>query len=130
MADRMAVQLEETGANGLSREEALVDLRTTLDWLGGDVQYIEAEIDPDVEMCTITKAFDNSKVIVANNIKGYPGVRMISNLYSRKERVCRFHGCEEFRDIKRQLIQQVNNPSPRIRSGVTGWALPVFEKVG
>ena len=45
MADRMAVQLEETGANGLSREEALVDLRTTLDWLGGDVQYIEAEID-------------------------------------------------------------------------------------
>ena len=41
MADRMAVKLEEQGANGLTREEALVDLRTTLDWLGDDVQYID-----------------------------------------------------------------------------------------
>ncbi len=112
MADRMALKLEETGANGLTREEALTDLRTTLEWLGDDVQYIDGEVDPLVEMCTITKAFDNSKVIVANNIKGYPGVRMISNLYSRKERVNRFHGVEDFRDIKYQLLDQVSNPIP------------------
>ena len=56
MADQMAVKLEEKGANGLTREEALVDLRTTLDWLGDDVQYIDGEVDPLVEMCTITKA--------------------------------------------------------------------------
>ena len=58
------------------------------------------------------KAFDNSKVIVANNIKGYPGVRMISNLYSRKERVNKFHGVEDFRDIKHQLLNQGTNPIP------------------
>ena len=46
MADQMAVKLEEKGANGLTREEALVDLRTTLDWLGDDVQYIDGEVDP------------------------------------------------------------------------------------
>ena len=46
------------------------------------IQYIDAEVDPIVEMCTITKKFDNSNVIVANNIKGFPGGRMISNLYS------------------------------------------------
>ena len=84
MADRMVVDLPEKGANGMTREEALVDLRSTLEWLGDDVQYIDAPVDPHVEMCTITKAFDNSKVIVANNVKRYPGVRMISNLYSRK----------------------------------------------
>ena len=112
MADRIAIKLEEKGANGLTREEALTDLRTTLEWLGEDVQYINSEVDPLVEMCTITKAFDNSKVIVANKIKGYPGVRMISNLYSRKERVNRFHGVEDFRDIKYQLLKQVSNPIP------------------
>ena len=69
MADRMAVKLEEKGANGMTREEALVDLRSTLDWLGDDVHYINAPVDPHVEMCTSTKAFDKSKVIIANNIK-------------------------------------------------------------
>lgn len=112
MADRMVVDLPEKGANGMTREEALVDLRSTLEWLGDDVQYIDAPVDPHVEMCTITKAFDNSKVIVANNVKRYPGVRMISNLYSRKERVCKFHNCADFRDIKLQLLQQNANPVP------------------
>ena len=83
-----------------------------MEWLGDDVQYIDAPVDPHVEMCTITKAFDNSKVIVANNVKRYPGVRMISNLYSRKERVCKFHNCADFRDIKLQLLQQNANPVP------------------
>ena len=112
MSDRMTVKLEDQRFSSLTRGEALVDLRSTLEWLGDDVHYINAEVDPHVEMCTITKAFDNSKVIVANKIKGYPNVRMISNLYSRKERVCLFHGCDDFRNIKFQLLKQVENPIP------------------
>jgi gallate decarboxylase subunit C len=108
-----------------SREDALVNLRATLEWLGDDVAYIDAPVDPIVEMCTITKAFDNSKVIVANNVKGFPGVRMISNLYSRKDRVCRFHGVEEFKDAKFKVLENLANPiKPRVVKDA-----PVHEQV-
>ena len=104
----MAARLKPKG--GTTREDALVNLRATLDWLGGDVHYIENEVDPIVEMCTITKAFDNAKVIVANNIKGFPGVRMISNLYSRKDRVCRLYGKDDFKALKFDVLHAMNNP--------------------
>ena len=105
----MAAKLKKVGTDK-TREEALVNLRSTLEWLGEDVHTIENEVDPIVEMCTITKAFDNSKVLLANNIKGFPGVRMISNLYSTKERVCRLHGLEEFRDLKFNVLSAMENP--------------------
>ena len=104
MATRLKSKSDKT------REEALVNLRSTLEWLGDDVQYIDNEVDPIVEMCAITKAFDNSKVMVANNIKGFPNTRMISNLYSRKERVCRFHGMDEFKDLKFNVLDAMRNP--------------------
>lgn len=44
----------------------------TLDWLGGDVHHIEQPVDPVLEMTAITKAFDGSKVLVADNVTGYP----------------------------------------------------------
>ena len=79
---------EETG-----RIEALKSLRTTLDWLGDEVHSIQNEVDPVIEMTAITKAFDGSKALLAENIKGYPNVRMYSNLYATPEhqrtRACR-----------------------------------------
>jgi 3-polyprenyl-4-hydroxybenzoate decarboxylase len=112
MPDTMTTTWNDRGANGMTRREAMVDLRSTLAWLGDDVKYINAEVDPVVEMITITKAFDNSKVFVANNIKGFPGVRMIANLYSRKERVSRFHGVTDFRQIKNRILHNIANPIP------------------
>ena len=107
MATRMKSKRDKSEK---TRQEALVNLRSTLEWLGDDVHYIENEVDPIVEMCTITKAFDNSKVLLANNIKGFPGVRMISNLYSTKERVCRLHGQEAFSDLKFNVLRAMENP--------------------
>ena len=56
----MAARLKPSGDK--TRVEALRNLRSTLEWLGDDVHYIGGEVDPIVEMCSITKAFDNSKV--------------------------------------------------------------------
>src|SRR5262249_16159716 len=100
-----------------ARTPALRALRSTLEWLGDDVHYIANEVDPVVEMCTITKAFDNSKALVANRIKGYPGVRMISNLYSTKARTAKLHGMAEFKDIKLKILDCIRNPiAPKIVS--------------
>ncbi len=95
---------------GPSREEALASYRTTLDWLGDEVHYIENEVDPIIEMTAITKAFDGSKVLVANNITDYPGVRMISNLYATAERTAKIFGVDEYKDIKHRILDAYRNP--------------------
>src|SRR5262245_43594273 len=57
---RASVQFHYRMTDDADRIEALRCLRSTLKWLGDDVHYIRNEVDPIVEMCTITKAFDNS----------------------------------------------------------------------
>ena len=113
----MIVQFHYNRNEDTTRTKALRSLRSTLDWLGDDVHYIKNEVDPVVEMCTITKAFDNSKALIANKVKGYPGVRMISNLYSTKARTAKLHGMDEFRDIKFKILDCIRNPiAPKIVS--------------
>ena len=96
------------------REAALIDLRHTLDWMGDEVHVIGAPVDPIVEMAAISKAFDNSKALVAENVRGYPDARLISNLWATKERCARLFGVDEFRDIKFKLLDSLRAPiAPR-----------------
>ncbi|MPY68968.1 MAG: hypothetical protein GEU92_02660 [Alphaproteobacteria bacterium] len=107
----MATRLKSKAGEDKTRIEALRNLRSTLEWLGDDVFYLDRdEVDPVVEMCTLTKAFDSSKVLVANRVKGYPDTRMISNLYSRKDRVCRFLNTETYPDTKFAVLDALKNP--------------------
>ena len=92
------------------RIEALKSLRTTLDWLGDEVHSIENEVDPVIEMTAITKAFDGSKALVAENIKNYPNARMYSNLYATPERTARLFGVGEYKDIKHKILDAYCNP--------------------
>ena len=95
-----------------SREEALVNLRSTLDWLGNEVHHIEHPVDPVLEMTAITKSFDGSKVLIADNVAGYPDARMYSNLYATPERTARLFGVEAYKDIKQAILTAYQNPIP------------------
>ncbi len=96
------------------REAALVDLRHTLDWMGDEIHVIEAPVDPIVEMAAISKAFDNSKALVAETVRGHPDARLISNLWATKERCARLFGVDEFKDIKFKLLESLRAPiAPR-----------------
>ena len=92
------------------RIEALKSLRTTLDWLGDEVHSIANEVDPVIEMTAITKAFDGTKALVAENIKDYPNARMYSNLYATPERTARLFGVGEYKDIKHKILDAYCNP--------------------
>ena len=100
------------GGDDAGRVEALKSLRTTLDWLGDDVHNIENEVDPLIEMTAITKAFDGSKALVANNIKDYPNTRMYSNLYATQERTAKIFGVSAYKDIKHKILDAYRNPLP------------------
>jgi len=47
------------------------------------------------------------RMLVANKIKGYPDVRMISNLYSTKARTAKLHGMRDFHDIKFKILDSI-----------------------
>ena len=106
----MATKVKTKGDK--TREEALVNLRSTLEWLGEEIHYIENPVDPVLEMCAITKAFDGSKALVANNITNYPDVRMISNLYATQERTAKLLGADEFKNTKFKILEAVDNSIP------------------
>jgi UbiD family decarboxylase len=61
-------------------------------------------------MAAISKAFDNSKALVANDVTNYPNSRLISNLWATKERCARLFGVDEFKDIKFKLLESLHNP--------------------
>jgi 4-hydroxy-3-polyprenylbenzoate decarboxylase len=100
------------GGDDAGRVEALKSLRATLDWLGDDVHNIENEVDPLIEMTAITKAFDGSKALVANNIKDYPNTRMYSNLYATQERTAKLFDVSAYKDIKHKILDAYRNPLP------------------
>ena len=93
-----------------SREAALVNLRSTLDWLGDEVNHISEPVDPIIEMTGITKDFDGSKALVADEVTGYPHARMYSNLYATPERTARLFGVDEYKDIKGAVLDAYRNP--------------------
>jgi UbiD family decarboxylase len=63
-------------------------------------------------MTAITKAFDGSKALVANNIKDYPNAHMYSNLYATQERTAKLLGVSEYKDIKHKILDAYRNPLP------------------
>ena len=93
-----------------SREAALVNLRSTLDWLGDEVHHISDPADPIIEMTGITKDFDGSKALVADEVTGYPHARMYSNLYATPERTARLFGVDKYKDIKGAVLDAYRNP--------------------
>jgi len=101
----------------MERNQAITSLRSTLEWLGDDVKWLAPEVDPVIEATAISKAFDDGPAFVAEHIKGYPGARYIGNLWTRRERVAKLVGTDDYRDVKHRIIHAVKHPiQPKVVS--------------
>ncbi len=96
----------------MERNQAISSLRTTLQWLGDVVKWLAPQVDPTIEATAIAKAFDDGPAFVAEHIKGYPNARYIGNLWTRRERVGKLVGVDDYRDVKHRIIHAVKNPVP------------------
>ena len=96
--------------NDKSREDALKDLRSTLNWLEDDVRYLDAEVDPVLEATAINKAFDDGPVFVAKNVTDFPDARLIASLWGRRDRLHRMMGVDSPREAALKVIDAVKNP--------------------
>ena len=90
--------------------------RTLVDSLEreGELLRVSKEVDPIYEATGILKAMENGPVLLFENVKGYPGQRIMCNFFSREDRVARMFGATDTRDLKRRGAEALRNPiAPR-----------------
>ena len=92
----------------------ITSLRNTLEFLKSqnEVLTVTNEVDPHLEIAGISKAMDNGPAILFENIKGYPGNRALTALFSRFDRVARIFDVADPRKLKFKGLEAIKNPLP------------------
>ncbi len=92
------------------------DIRGTLEFLEqeGGLVKIEEPIDPVYEVAGIQVALDNGPAFLFENIKGYPGVRSVGNVFSRMERIAKLYDVAEPKQLKFKCMDAIKHPIPPV----------------
>lgn len=74
--------------------KGLIDIEATISRLKseGDLLRIERPADPDLELAAVARATDMGPVALFDNVKGYRGRRVISNIFGCRKRIARWCG--------------------------------------
>jgi 4-hydroxy-3-polyprenylbenzoate decarboxylase len=90
----------------------LTSLPATIAWLRDQGLLLETdvEVNPDLELTGIQKGLDGSYPIVFNNVKGYPHVRALTNLFANYGIIERLFGWENSTDRTRKLAYALTHP--------------------
>jgi 4-hydroxy-3-polyprenylbenzoate decarboxylase len=96
--------------------QEITDMRRTIEFLKerGEVLVVEGEVDPIYEIAGIQKALENGPVLLFQNIKGYPGVRDIGNIFSREERVAALFDVADHKQLKFKCVSAMEDPIPPV----------------
>src|SRR5574340_1596170 len=94
--------------------EALRSLPATVEWLRreGLLMETDVEVSGDLQLTGIQKHFDGSYPILFNNVKGYPHVRAITNLFANMDIVDRMFGWEDRTARTKKLAHALTHPVP------------------
>ncbi|MEZ0289919.1 MAG: UbiD family decarboxylase [Sulfolobales archaeon] len=89
------------------------DLRDYLRFLDEKrlVRYINAELSPILEIPEMARRFIESRgpTIVFNNVKGYPGWRMISNIFRDLDTIKTMFGVDRLESLGERFIEVLEN---------------------
>ncbi|MDP2719757.1 MAG: UbiD family decarboxylase [Dehalococcoidia bacterium] len=78
----------------------------------GELLTVKREVDPIYEISGLQKALESGPAIVFDNIKGYPGIRDVGNIFARKERVAALFGLDDYKLVKFKCLDALKNPLP------------------
>lgn len=92
----------------------VTSLRSALEKIeaSGELLRIKKEIDPIYEIAGMQKALESGPAILFENIKGYPGVRDVGNIFARRERIASLFGLDDHKKLKFKALQAIKNPIP------------------
>lgn len=90
----------------------ITSLRGTIDFLKkqNELLAIKGEVDPVYEISGIQRALENGPALLFEQIKGYPGVRDIGNIFARKERIASIFNISDPKKIKFKCVEAMRNP--------------------
>lgn len=87
-------------------------LRSAIEWMRSEGLLIETEkeVNPDLEIIALQKHFDGSLPMLFNNVKGYPHVRAITNLFADGSVFDRMFGFANPTERTRKIAKAINHP--------------------
>ena len=96
------------------KKKDITSARGTIEWLmeNDDIFVVKDEVDPIYEVSGITKEFDGGPALLFENIKGYPGVRITSNVLANRERIARILDISAPEKIKFRCLDALKNQIP------------------
>ena len=116
-----------TVAEEMKREvkQDVTSLRSALEWLAsqGDVLETDVEVDPDLEITGVQKHLDGSYPILFRNVKGYPHLECVTNLFAKMDIIERLFGWDGPRDGTRKLAHAITHPIPPVE--ITTSPIPI-----
>jgi 4-hydroxy-3-polyprenylbenzoate decarboxylase len=107
-------------------------IRATMEFLKseGEVLVVENEVDPICEISGIQKSFDNGPALLFENIKGYPGVSNIGNIFATHERVAKIFDLNDGRNLKLKCLEAMKKPiQPKVITGAPCQEVVITEDI-
>ncbi len=91
----LATELERKPVN--KAEKDIRSLRSAIDWLRAEGYLVETdvEVNPDLEITGVQKLMDGALPILFNNVKGYPHLRAVTNLFANMDVVNKMFGWKD-----------------------------------
>src|SRR5438094_2039185 len=93
-------------------KEHVRSLRGMIEWLRATECLLETEapVDPDLEITGVQKHLDGSYPVLFKNVKGYPHLECVTNLYAKMDIIDRLFGWETPQDRTRKLAHAITHP--------------------
>src|SRR5438309_9607678 len=101
--------------------EHVRSLRGMIEWLRATDCLLETEapVDPDLEITGVQKHLDGSYPVLFKNVKGYPHLECVTNLYAKMDIIEELFGWSSPQDRTRKLAHSITHPIPPVEVSPT-----------
>lgn len=92
----------------------ITSLRSALEYIRelGELLETNVEVDPHLEMAAIQKRLEGGPAVLFNNVKGYPGKRLTTNIFASEARIAKLFDVDEPKNLKFKILDAIRNPIP------------------
>ncbi len=77
-----------------------------------EVLTIKGEVDPVYEISGLERSLEGGPALLFENIKGYPGVRDVGNVFNRLERMAGIFDVQDPKRLKFKCLEAIKKPLP------------------
>jgi UbiD family decarboxylase len=95
----------------------ITDMRGTIEFLKqqkGELLVTKEPVDPIYEVAGIQVALEEGPAILFENINGYPGVRSVGNIFSRRDRIAKIFDVDDWKKLKFKCLEAIKHPLPPV----------------